>query len=91
MAKLLYKPLSLAISVIGGVVASALFKRAWRVVGHEDKAPSATERKRGWAEILLAAALQGAIFGLVKAVMDRGGALGFRKATGTWPGDEGED
>jgi hypothetical protein len=89
MAKLLYKPLSLAISVIGGVVASALFKRAWRVVGHEDEGPSATERKRGWAEILLAAALQGAIFGLVKAVMDRGGALGFRKATGTWPGDEG--
>jgi hypothetical protein len=89
MAKLLYKPLSLAISVIGGVVASALFKRAWKLIGHEDEAPSATERKRGWAEILFAAALEGAIFGLVKAVMDRGGAVGFRKATGTWPGDEG--
>jgi len=55
----------------------------------EDEAPAATERRRDWGEILLAAALQGAIFGLVKAMMDRGGAVWFRKATGTWPGDEG--
>lgn len=89
MVKLLYKPLGLAISVLGGIGASALFKRAWKFVGHEDDAPSATERKRSWGEVLLAAVLEGAIFGLVKAVMDRGGAVGFRKVTGTWPADEG--
>jgi hypothetical protein len=89
IVKLLYKPLGLVISVLGGIVASALFKRAWKFVGHEDEAPAATERRRDWGEILLAAALQGAIFGLVKAMMDRGGAVWFRKATGTWPGDEG--
>lgn len=89
MAKLLYKLLSLSISVIGGVVASALFKRAWMLVGHEGEIPSATQRKRGWAEISLAAALEGAIVGLVKAVMERGGAVGFQKATGSWPDDEG--
>ena len=27
------------------------------------------------------------IFALVKAVVDRGGAIGFRKLTGVWPGD----
>lgn len=89
MVKLLYKPLGLAMSVLGGVVASTLFKWAWKFVGHEDEVPSPTERKRGWGEVLLAAGLEGAIFGLVKAVMDRGGAIGFRKATGTWPSDEG--
>lgn len=88
MAKLLYKPLGMIISVLGGVFASAVFKRLWKKIGHEDKAPEATERSRGWAEILMAAATQGAIFGLVKAALDRGGAVGFRKATGTWPGDE---
>ena len=36
---------------------------------------------------LPAAALQGAIFALVKAAVDRGGAEGFRKLTGVWPGD----
>jgi hypothetical protein len=31
--------------------------------------------------------LQGAIFTLVKTVIDRGGAKGFQKVTGVWPGD----
>jgi hypothetical protein len=34
-----------------------------------------------------AAALQGAIFAFVKAAVDRGGAEGFRKMTGVWPGE----
>jgi len=40
--------------------------------------------------ILLAAMLQGAIFALVKAAVDRGAAEGTRRLTGTWPGDEGQ-
>ncbi len=42
---------------------------------------------RGWREILIAAAAQGAVFGLVKAAVDRSAAEGTRKLTGTWPGD----
>jgi len=37
-------------------------------------------------EILLAAAVQGAIFSVVKTVIDRQGARLFEKATGEWPG-----
>jgi hypothetical protein len=36
----------------------------------------------------VAAAVQGAIFGAVKALVDRGGATGWRRLTGTWPGEE---
>ncbi|WP_308346690.1 DUF4235 domain-containing protein [Streptomyces sp. ISL-66] len=35
---------------------------------------------------LLAAALQGAIFAVVKAAVDRAGAATTRRLTGTWPG-----
>ena len=35
------------------------------------------------AKLLVAALLQGAIFGLVKAAVDRAGAAGFERATGT--------
>ena len=35
---------------------------------------------------LVAAAVQGAVFGTVKAVIDRGGAYGFKRITGVWPG-----
>jgi hypothetical protein len=48
--------------------------------------PSATDEERGWGEILAAAALQGAIFALVKAAVDRAGATGVKKVTGEWPG-----
>ncbi|SNR82863.1 Protein of unknown function [Actinomadura mexicana] len=36
----------------------------------------------------MAAAIQGAVFGLVKAATQRAGAHGVRKATGHWPGDD---
>ncbi len=85
--KALYQPIGLLFSVLGGVIASALFKRMWRVVAGEDDAPDAKDRERGWGEIVTAAALQGALFATVKAVIDRAGATGFERATGTWPGN----
>jgi hypothetical protein len=46
--------------------------------------------RRGYGEVLLAAALQGAIFAFVKAALDRGAAVATRKVTGFWPGEGGE-
>jgi Protein of unknown function (DUF4235) len=85
MSKVLYKPVGLALSVAGGLVASAVFKRVWQVLAGEPEPPKATGREYGWAQVLAAAALQGAIFGFVKAAIDRGGAVGVRKVTGHWP------
>ena len=85
MIKLLYRPLSLGFSVAGGMVAGTLFKQVWKLVAGEEDAPKATEEDRTWPEVLLAAALQGAIFAVVKAVMDHSGAKGVRRLTGTWP------
>ena len=87
MAKLLYKPLGIAFGVLGGILAGTVFKQIWKLIADEEDAPKATEDARSWGEVLPAAALQGAIFALVKAAVDRGGAEGFRKLTGVWPGD----
>jgi hypothetical protein len=89
MVKLLYKPVGVLVSVLGGVVAGAIFKRVWKVAAGEEEAPKATDARRGWREVLIAAALQGAIFAVVKAALDRGAATGTRRLTGVWPG-EGE-
>jgi hypothetical protein len=89
MTKLLYKPVSILVSVLGGALAGAIFKRIWKIAAQEDEAPKATDARRGWREILLAAALQGAIFAVVKAAVDRGAAEGTRKLTGVWPVEEG--
>ncbi|HLH58522.1 MAG TPA: DUF4235 domain-containing protein [Streptosporangiaceae bacterium] len=86
MMKILYKPFGVLVSVLGGVVAGAIFKRVWKLAAHEEEAPDATDARRGWPEVLIAAALQGAIFALVKAAADRGAATATRKLTGFWPG-----
>ncbi len=88
MTKLIYKPLGLIMSVLGGLVASAIFQRVWRLVSHRDEPPTPTQAGRSWREVLAAAALRGAIFGLVTAAVDRGGAVGFQRATGAWPGEK---
>ena len=90
MNKLIYKPISLGASVLGGVIAGAIFRKVWQLAAGEDEAPQATDAQRSWTEVLIAAALQGAVFAIVKAAVDRGAAEGTRKLTGTWPGDEDE-
>ena len=90
MARLIYKPFGLIVGVLGGLAARALFKRVWSAAGHEDKAPKPTDEGKGWREVVLAAAAEGAVFGGVKAVIDRAGATGFAWLTGAWPGRRSE-
>jgi hypothetical protein len=84
--KLLYKPFGLVVSVLGGLLAGALFKRVWGALADDQEAPSAKNRDRTWREVVAAAVIQGAVFGGVKALLDRAGATGFARLTGVWPG-----
>ena len=86
MAKLLYKPFGLIVSILGGMVAGAVFKRVWTRVAREADPPEATDATKGWGEVIAAATVQGAVFGGVKAAIDRAGATGFEHLTGAWPG-----
>jgi hypothetical protein len=83
--KIAYKPVGILMGIAAGALAGAVFKQVWRVASGDDDAPNATDEDRGWVEILAAAALQGAIFAVVKAAVDRGGATGVRRVTGEWP------
>ena len=75
-------------SIAAGSIASALFRLLWRKLAHEDEAPQPLQSENTLGKIVLAAALEGAIFAVVRALIDRGGARGFQKVTGTWPGDQ---
>ena len=87
-AKLAYRPVGMLTSIAAGSIASALFRVLWRRIAHEDEAPQALQSENTLGKILLAAALEGAIFAVVRALIDRGGARGYQKITGTWPGDD---
>ncbi|MFF4098973.1 DUF4235 domain-containing protein [Streptomyces sp. NPDC001903] len=84
-SKVAYKPVGLALGAGAGLLAGALFKEVWKLAGHEQDAPKATDEERNWREVLIAAAIQGAIFALVKAAVERSGAVAVRRVSGTWP------
>ncbi len=86
MEQALYKPLTLVVTLTSSMLAGAVFQKIWKTAAGEDDAPDATDEERAWMEILIASALQGALLGLTKAVLNRGGAKGVQKLTGNWPG-----
>ena len=85
MSKLVYKPVGFVLGAVAGMAAGFVVKRVWRAVANSDELPEATDEESGWGEILAAAALQGAVFAIVRAAVDRGGAAGVRRLTGRWP------
>lgn len=82
MARILYKPIGLLLAVLGSLLAGAVFKRVWPGGDTVD----ATDARKSWSEVLAAAIVHGAVFGGIKAAVDRAGATGFAKLTGSWPG-----
>ena len=86
-AKLAYRPIGLVAGIVAGTLSGIVFKQVWKVVSKEDEAPSALQSEYTMKEVVLAAAIQGAIFAATKAAIDRAGARGFTKLTGSWPGD----
>jgi len=87
-AKVLYRPVGIVSLIVGGLIASMLFKQIWKRVsaGEDADPPTALQSEYEFKEILLAAVLQGAIFAAVKAVIQRQGAKGFQRVTAEWPG-----
>ncbi|MGH3925084.1 MAG: DUF4235 domain-containing protein [Pseudonocardiaceae bacterium] len=81
-----YKTVSLISGIIGGVLAGVAFTQLWRAIANEDEAPAPTALDRDTRVVLAVAALQGAVFGLFKALMGRATAMGYRRLTGTSPG-----
>jgi len=88
-AKILYLPVGVTSSVIGGLVAGRVFKQVWKHATPTDSAdaPQALESEYSLRQVLLAAAAQGAVFATVKAAIQRGGARAFQRWTGDWPGN----
>ncbi|MBX5442235.1 MAG: DUF4235 domain-containing protein [Solirubrobacteraceae bacterium] len=88
--KLLYKPLGIVLGLLAGLAARRLFDAVWSRIDEEEP-PGPTTELAPWGKVLGAAALQGAIFGAVRAAVNRGGAKTFEHLTGVWPGERRPD
>jgi hypothetical protein len=88
-AKILYRPWGLISSLVGGLIAGQVFQQVWKHLtpGDQADAPKPLESEYRLRQVLIAAVVQGAIFSLVRALINRGGARLFERWTGEWPGD----
>jgi len=88
-AKILYRPVGVAGSIAGGLLGNLVVSKVWQKVGpgRSPRPPGALETGPSLREIVFAAALQGAVFAVVKVLVDRGGARAFQRWSGEWPGD----
>ncbi|MEV7341938.1 DUF4235 domain-containing protein [Streptomyces sp. NPDC093544] len=82
-SKIVYKPVGLVLGAVGSMLAGAAFQQTWKLLGHDENADDPTDEDRPWRQVLLAAALQGATFAVVRAAVDRSGAATTRRLTGT--------
>jgi Protein of unknown function (DUF4235) len=88
-AKILYRPWGMVGSLVGGIVAGQIFQQMWKRLapGDQEDPPKPLESEYRLRQVLIAALVQGAIFAVVRALINRGGARLFERWTGEWPGD----
>ena len=79
IARSLYTPLSVATGVGGGLLAGAIFGQVWKRVGENDaEPPDPKDLSQSITTVITAAAVQGLIVGIVRAVLQRAGAHGYQ-------------
>jgi Protein of unknown function (DUF4235) len=85
-SKFLYKPLSIATSIAGGLIAGKIFTEIWqRANPAGTEPPEPMDLKSSAREIFIAAAVQGLIVGLVRAALARAQAKGYHAITNQDP------
>jgi hypothetical protein len=85
--KFVFAPISIVIGLLAGMVGKKIFERLWGVVDEEEP-PRPEHREFSWPKMIAALAFEGAIFRLVKGLVDHGTRRSFAKLTGSWPGEE---
>lgn len=85
--KVLFTPIGILAGLAAGFAAQKGFERIWAVID-EEEAPEVEDREVSYPKLITALMLEGAIFRLVKGMVDRGARSGFASVTGTWPGEE---
>jgi homospermidine synthase len=90
VGKLLFIPFSIAGGLIAGFISKKIFDLAWGLVDDEEP-PEPEHRDVPWVKLMVALAVQGAIFRMMRGLADRGSRLAFFRFTGSWPGEEEPD
>ena len=90
MGKLIFLPISIGSGLLAGLIGKKTFDLLWGVFDDE-QAPKAEHRYISLPKLAVALAIEGALFALIRGLVDHGSRHAFARATGAWPGDEYPD
>jgi hypothetical protein len=85
--KVIFTPISIVIGLLAGIAGKKIFEQVWGLVDEEEP-PRPEHREFSWPKLIAALVIEGAIFRLVKGLVDHGTRTTFARATGAWPGEE---
>jgi len=85
--KFIFAPIGIVLGLIAGMAASKIFQQIWGLIDKEEP-PKPEHREFSWPKLIGALLIEGAIFRLVKGLVDHGTRTSFAKVTGSWPGEE---
>jgi hypothetical protein len=85
--KLIFTPFSIVLGLIAGLLGKKVFEQIWGLIDDVEP-PKPEHREFSWPKLIAALAVEGAIFRLVKGLVDHASRTSFAKVTGTWPGEE---
>jgi hypothetical protein len=85
--KFIYLPIGILTSLLAGLIAKKVFEQLWGVI-EDREPPEAKHREIELPKLIAALVLEGAIFRLVRGLVDHEARRGFARLTGAWPGEE---
>jgi hypothetical protein len=86
MDRVLFTPIGIAAGLVAGLGGKLLFDRVWSLIDDQEP-PEPEHRDASLGKLVVAMALQGAIFRAVRGIAEYGARRGFERWTGAWPGE----
>ena len=88
--KFLFMPFSIMAGIIAGLIGKKIFDVVWGMIDEEEP-PVAKHRDVDMTKLVMSLAVEGALFRLVKGMVDHESRRAFARATGRWPGEIAPD
>jgi Protein of unknown function (DUF4235) len=85
--KFLFIPIGVLGGLLAGFVGKKLFEQIWGLIDEEEP-PDPKHREISVPKMVVALALEGAIFRAVRGLADHGSRRSFAKLAGSWPGED---
>jgi Protein of unknown function (DUF4235) len=85
--KFAFLPIGIGAGLLAGQASKKLFDLIWGAIDAEE-APRPKHREIDVRKLVPALLVEGAVFRLVKGMVDHGTRRGFYRLTGSWPGEE---